>query len=299
VLAALACVAALTGAVPAAAAPDQKITLTVDGRARTATVHLPVPMPDLRKLPLVLAFHGRLGDGAAQEELSHFNQVADQNGFIAVYPDGYQRSWNDGRRDTPSNRDGVRDVAFVRALLHRLEKKYPVDQRRVYALGMSNGGFFAQRLACVLAGRFAAIATVAAVLPKTVAKRCTPGRPMSVLMIMGTKDPLVPYGGGGFGRARLLSAKASARKWRELAGCKRPVVREVPDVRPHDGTSTRILLANHCQGGAVVKLYVVKRGGHTWPGGEQYLPQHAIGLTSRDFNASRTIWSFFAGKHLH
>lgn len=298
--AAIACVAALANGLdsPAEAAGtvDKTIRLTVDGQVRTATVHAPNPLPDLWKVPLVVAFHGRLGDGDAQQKLSHFNQIADAGGFIAVYPDGYKRSWNDGRKDTPSNRDGVRDVKFVRMLLDQLEKDYPVDTRRVYALGMSNGGFFAQRLGCVMAGRFAAIATVASVLPKTMAKRCKPVRPMPVLMIMGTEDPLVPYKGGGFGEAMLLSAKATAKLWRDLAGCGKPTSRRLRDRDPKDHTAVRLLNANKCKRGSAVKLYSVHGGGHTWPGGQQYLPEPTIGRTSRDFDASRTIWTFFSGQ---
>jgi polyhydroxybutyrate depolymerase len=295
-LAALTCVAAVTVAAPAPAtvAKDSTLTLTVDGRERTARVHLPNPMPDIRKVPLVLSFHGLLGDGDSQQALSQFNHVANESGFIAVYPEGYRRSWNDGRRDTPSNQDGVKDVKFVRALLDLLEKTYPVDKSKVFALGMSNGGFFAQRLGCVMASRFAAIATVASVMPKTAAKRCQPAKPLSVLMIMGTADPLVPYKGGRFGRATLLSAKDTAKLWRERARCKKPLQFSLPDTA-QDGTTTKLLVANKCKAGAAVKLYSVQGGGHTWPGGPQYLPEATIGRTSRDFDASRTIWTFFAG----
>lgn len=300
--AALACTAALTVATPAAPAPsiatrDQTVSVTVDGRVRTARVHLPNPLPDLKKVPVVLVFHGQLADADAQQALSQFNHLSNDHGFIAVYPAGYQLSWNDGRKDTPSNRDGVRDVRFVRTLLQHLEQRYPVDRRRVFALGMSSGGFFAQRLGCVMAGRFAAVASVAAVLPRTTAKRCAPTRPLSVLMIMGTADPLVPYRGGPFGRATVLSAKASAKHWRELAQCKRPRTRQLPDYAK-DGTRTRVLTADRCQGGTAVKLFTVHGGGHTWPGGRQYLPEDTIGRTSRDFDAGSSIWAFFAPRRL-
>jgi len=300
--AALACLTSLAVALPPPAAaiptppPDTRISVTVDGRVRTARVHIPKPTPDLKKMPLVLAFHGRLGDGDDQEKITHFNSVADANGFIAVYPDGYQRSWNDGRKTTPSNRDGVRDVEFVRRLLKKLTTSYSVDKRQVYAIGMSNGGFFAQRLGCVMAGKFAAIATVASVMPRALAKTCKPSDPLPVLMVMGTDDPLVPYQGGDFGSGMVLSAKATAKLWRELAHCKKPTSRKLRDRDPKDGTQTRVLTANQCAGDAAVKLYSVHGGGHTWPGGRQYLPKTAIGVTSRDFDASSTIWKFLADK---
>lgn len=292
---ALACTAGLTAAVPAPATVtrDQTVTVTVDGRSRTARVHLPNPLPDLKKVPLVLVFHGQLTDADGQQALSQFNHLANEKGFIAVYPAGYQRSWNDGRKDTPSNRDGVRDVRFVRALLDHLEQRYPVDRRQVFALGMSSGGFFTQRLGCVMPGRFAAVASVAAVLPRTTAKRCKPPVPLSVLIMMGTADPLVPYRGGSFGRAKVLSAKASIKLWRDAATCKRPRLRQLPDYAKQDGTRTRVVTADRCQAGVAVKLFTVQGGGHTWPGGRQYLPERDIGRTSRDFDAGRAIWAFF------
>ena len=294
--AALACIGTLTVATPApgTAARDQTISLSVDGRIRTARVHLPSPRPAVKKVPLVLVFHGQLADADGQQSLSQFNHLSNAKGFIAVYPAGYHRSWNDGRKDTPSNRDGVRDVRFVRALLDHLEERYPVDRRRVFALGMSSGGFFVQRLGCVLTGRFAAVASVAAVLPRTTAKRCQPSEALSVLMIMGRADPLVPYRGGPFGRARLLSTKASAKLWRDAAGCKRPRTRKLPDYAPDDRTRTRVLIADRCRRDAAVKLFTVHGGGHTWPGGRQYLPEDTIGRTSRDFDAGRAIWTFFS-----
>jgi polyhydroxybutyrate depolymerase len=115
-------------------------------------------------------------------------------------------------------------------------------------------------------------------------------------MVMGTDDPLVPYRGGGFGASQVLSAKATARLWRELADCRKPTSRRLPDRDPKDGTAVRLLTARKCTGDAAVKLYSVHGGGHTWPGGRQYLPKTAIGRTSRDFDASATIWLFLADK---
>ncbi|GAA0638901.1 PHB depolymerase family esterase [Sporichthya brevicatena] len=271
------------------AARDEKLTLTVDGRARTATVHVPSKAPGSAGYPVVLAFHGRLGDGAGQERLTHLSDVADEKGFLVVYPDGYRRSWNDGRPDTPANRAGVNDVKFVQHLLDRIESRYRVDTRRIYATGMSNGGFLTQRLGCRLADRIAAIAPVAATLPTKLGSSCRPAKRMPMLMVMGTADPLVPYRGGN----GLLSAPASAARWRALAGCTGTRSTKLPD-RRNDGTRVAVVRGTGCR--AAVKLYTVTGGGHTWPGGRQYLPAATVGRTSKDFDASRTIWSFFAGK---
>lgn len=296
--AALACLGALAPA-PAAAATgrDVRLRIRVDGMTRTALVHVPPQRPGILGRPVVLAFHGRLGDGAAMQRLTHLDTVADNNGFLAVYPDGYQRSWNDGRADTPANAHGIDDVAFVRALLKRLGRDYAVDRERVFATGMSNGAFFTQRLGCELAGTVAAIAPVASVLPRKLAARCEPARPIPVLMIAGTADPLVPYTGGTVkgraGGSTVLSAKASAKRWRALDRCGPPTTGALPDAA-RDGTTVSVLAAARCRGGSAVQLYTVNGGGHTWPGGRQYLPAATIGRTCRDFDASATIWAFFA-----
>lgn len=280
----------MTGQGPAAAAGrDTALSITVDGRVRTALVHVPPQKPGIRGLPLVLAFHGRLGDGAGMRALTGMDAVADENGFLVVYPDGVERSWNDGRTTTPANAAGVDDVAFVRALLAAVQQDFGVDDDRIFATGMSNGGFLTQRLGCELAGTFAAIAPVASTLPRAQARRCDPDRALPVLMIAGTQDTLVPYDGN----ADWLSARASAKRWRQWADCPKPQEKAVPD-RRNDRTSTSVLVAKKCRGGAAVKLFTVEGGGHTWPGGLQYVPRAAVGRTARDFQASRVIWDFFA-----
>jgi polyhydroxybutyrate depolymerase len=276
-------------------------SLTVDGRERTYALHLPPAVTTGTALPLVLVFHGGGGEGKQMPTLTGMNSIADREGFVAAYPDGIDRNWNDGRfsQAITTQRFNLDDVGFVSALIDELATTLPIDRSRVFATGISNGGMFSQRLGCDLADKVAAIAPVAGSLPELLAPGCAPARPMPVLMIHGDADPLVPWNGGpvaGDGnRGRVLSVADTVSRWVALDGCAAtPTIIPLPDRAPNDGTTTSDEVYSSCRAGAQVELYAVANGGHTWPGGFQYLPERIIGKTSRDFDASETIWSFFA-----
>jgi polyhydroxybutyrate depolymerase len=274
-------------------------SITVDGLARTYWLHLPPARTSVGPLPLVLAFHGAGGQGPSMAGLTGFNALADQHGFVVAYPDGIDRHWNDGR---PGNRPGpgaqYDDVAFVRALIDHLAATLPIDRARVYATGMSNGAIFSQRLACDLPDQIAAIGAVTGSLAEALEPACTPSRPVPVLMIMGEADPFVPWNGGvvkGLGYGPVLSVPDTIAHWVAHNGCDAtPTITQEPDRAPNDGTTVRRESYTNCHTGADVTLYAVVNGGHTWPGGVQYLPESTIGKTSRDIDATTIIWDFFA-----
>lgn len=267
-------------------------SMEFDGRTRTYRIHIPpayAKRDDRKSVPLVLAFHGRFGSGKSQEKLSGMDEVADREGFIVVYPDGIQRSWNAGTGAGPAERDHVDDVGFVSALIDALSHEYDVDRGRVYATGMSNGAIFTHRLGCELAGKIAAIAPVAGTIAPKVAAHCRPERPVAVIEIHGTADPWLSWDGkikDSNGRAE--SVLATIKHWVEIDGCK-----SKPEVTDLSGGVIRETYAP-CNDGAEVVLYKIEGGGHTWPDGYQYLPAFMIGKTNRSINASRVIWDFFA-----
>jgi polyhydroxybutyrate depolymerase len=276
------------------------------GIARTYRIHVPAPARR-GPMPLVLALHGGGGDASAMLRLTlgNLNRAADREGFLVVYPDGVERHWNDGRglQWYRAHRENVDDVGFLAALITNLPQRYPVDARRVYATGISNGGLMSFRLARELAGRIAAIAPVAASMSEPLMQMREPSRPISVLMIAGTKDPLVPWEGGeiGFANARqkngrVISVPESAKYWATANHCAlTPVTAIEPDRDPNDGTRVRRVSYSPCRDGTEVIVYAVEGGGHTWPGGQQYLPARFVGRTSRDIDANEVIWSFFKG----
>jgi polyhydroxybutyrate depolymerase len=198
----------------------------------------------------------------------------------------------------------VDDVGFLAALVDHLAEHLPIDRTRVYVTGISNGGLMSFRLAREAATVVAAIAPVAISMSDQIARMRPPARAVPVLMMPGVEDPLVPYGGGeigfaaarGQGRAgngRVLSVAETTRYWVDHNGCAAtPAVTMEPDRDPRDGTRVRRDVYGSCRDQTEVALYAVEGGGHTWPGGLQYLPERLIGRTSRDIDANDVIWTF-------
>lgn len=270
-------------------AGDWDDAIDVQDRFRTFHVHVPSTYDAARPAPLVLAFHGRGGSGKGMVALTGFNRLADARGFIVVYPDGVNGSWNDGRPAMPATAQGVDDVEFVRQLLGELRGRLNVDPHRIYATGMSNGGVFAQRLAGALAPTIAAVAPVAGLLDRAVPLPSALPAPVSVILVHGTSDPVVPWGGGAVGSG--LSATATAAAWAALNGCPGAARASVePERAPRDGTRVRREVWAPCRHGSEVILYAIEGGGHTWPGGPTLAPN--FGHTSRQLDASAAIVDF-------
>jgi polyhydroxybutyrate depolymerase len=270
--------------------------LVSGGRERTYLIQRP-SHDDGKPRALVLALHGRLGTGAAQEKLTGMSALAEREGFVLVYPDGISRSWADARKVTPAFKAGVDDVAFLSELIDSLVKSERIDPHRVFVAGISNGGMMSHTLGCRLADKVAAVAPVAAPMPAALAADCTPASPVAVLMIDGTEDPLVPYAGGSVKSdvgGEVVSADASLAAWAKINRCTGSLPNEsLPDLDPKDGTTVTRMRRTGCAGGVEVVLDSIKGGGHTWPGGMQYLPERFVGRTSRDLDANQAIWDFF------
>jgi polyhydroxybutyrate depolymerase len=274
---------------------DVTETLEFGGLTRSYTLHLP-PSTTSAPLPLVLAFHGGGGTAAQMEQLTRFDDLADKEGLLVVYPQGVSNQWA-GARDsaTPDTRQ-VDDVGFVRALLDDLKRLIAYDAARVYATGVSNGGFFVARLGCEAADRIAAIGVIAATVVAPEAERCAPARHISVVAMHGTDDTIIPAAGGASIEANggyILSVADAARVWARVDGCAAlPDVAYEPD-SADDGTRVRRETYFGCADGAAVVFYIVEGGGHTWPGGPSYTSGTAIQRSTHDIDATIVLWRFF------
>jgi len=273
------------------------------GLERTYHIHIPASYDKANPIPLLIVLHGGGGTGAGMVKLTQggFDKLSDKEGFIVVYPDGIEKHWNDGRENLSyrAYREKIDDVGFISALIDHLAKEYNIDIKRVYATGISNGAIMSYRLGCELSGKIAAIAPVAGSMPENMPSQCSPSTSLSALIISNTADPLVPWGGGEirFGLrkfGKVLSVPETAKFWSIHNQCSSPpsIIWE-PDRDPKDGTRVRKELYNQCRESTEVVLYVIEGGGHTWPGGLQYLPEWIIGKTSRDIDANEVIWVFF------
>jgi polyhydroxybutyrate depolymerase len=257
---------------------DSMWTVHFGGVDRPLGVHVPATYDGRTPTPVVFNFHGYTSNGDQQAWLSNMIQKSDQAGFIAVHPNGIGNSWNAGVCCGQAAQTMVDDVGYVNRLLDIIAGQLCIDPKRVFATGLSNGGFLSHRLACESAGRFAAIAPVAGVMGIPM---CKPSRAVPVLGFHGTADAIVPYGGSvllGF-----PPAPDTYAGWAMRDGC---------------GTSTKEtfrMADSHCStwlscpGTMEVTFCTVDGGGHTWPGG-QPLP---TGYTTMNIIATDVMWDFF------
>jgi polyhydroxybutyrate depolymerase len=295
-------IAAFVAALAAASAASAD-TIDIDGVKRSYTVQLPAK----RLVPLVVVLHGKTQRGADMMTRTAWPQVAKREGFAVVFPDGLNHAWADARTKAgPALRGppaGTDDVAFIAKLVEKLVANGTADPRRVYVTGISNGGAMAMTLVCARADLFAAGASVSMNLTDEAAVTCHPSRPLPMLLMNGTADPLVPYEGGRgssyYAADGFWSTDETLAFWRKLNGCEtdNSDMTDLPDRAPADqSTVTRI--SSRCPGGHDVVLYRINQGGHRMPGfsPDARFPKVAaslLGSQNGDIDAAETIWTFF------
>jgi polyhydroxybutyrate depolymerase len=295
-------IAAFVAALAATSAASAD-TIDIDGVKRSYTVQLPTK----RLVPLVVVLHGKTQRGADMMTRTAWPQVAKREGFAVVFPDGLNHAWADARTKAgPALRGppaGTDDVAFIAKLVEKLVASGTADPRRVYVTGISNGGAMAMTLVCARADLFAAGASVSMNLTDETAVTCHPSRPLPMLLMNGTADPLVPYEGGRgssyYAADGFWSTDETLAFWRKLNGCEtdNADATDLPDRAPADqSTVTRI--SSRCPGGHDVVLYRINQGGHRMPGfsPDARFPKVAaslLGSQNGDIDAAETIWTFF------
>jgi polyhydroxybutyrate depolymerase len=256
------------------------------GETREYLLYVPKSYDRRTPAPLVISMHGAGLWGASQKETSRWNELADKKGFIVVYPSGVGgkgvRIW----RAEPG--PGLaKDVRFISELIDTLKAAYNIDSSRIYANGLSNGGGMSFALSCTLPDRIAAVGMVAAAqtLPWS---SCTDSHPVPMIAFHGTADPEIPYNGGSswISPRPFPNVPRWVAKWARRNRCEADPVESVvvADVTRRAYTS--------CADDAVVVLYTIEGGGHTWPGGAP-LPEWFVGRTSQSIDATSLMWAFF------
>ena len=226
-------------------------------------------------------------------------EIADRKNFILIYPNALKKSWNDGRGEVAAEVD---DEGFVEKLLEEFKNRYKIDNKRVYATGLSNGGLFVFRLACNKKNIFAAIAPVAANMGRNLSAECRLSKTISIINIVGTDDKIIPMEGGevkGVFRLKklgpILSSNETMNFWILKNKCiPQPKIDRVRDNDKKDETHAVLERYEGCEGGAEIHRWVIGDGGHTWPSG---FPKGKLnGKVSQEIKASEEIWDFFS-KH--
>ncbi len=274
-----------------------------DGLHRTYSLFTPERLKG-KAVPVLFVLHGGGGSGKQIHKSLSYDDYARRNGFIVVYPDGLERHWNDGRRDsqTPFFRKVTPDdVGFLRAIAGKLITEGRADAGRIMVTGVSNGGMMTQRLLCEASDLFRAGASIIAGLPADL-RPCRPEYPRPILLINGDTDPLMPWSGGGVGfrqvRGTVLSGPKTFALWQRAIGCSGNVISTPMANRRKDDRSHPVLLrATHCAPGTKVQMVRIYGGGHNVPdvskkGRRGKFRKKLLGQTNMDFNAQKMIVRF-------
>jgi polyhydroxybutyrate depolymerase len=261
---------------------------TLGGRERTFIEYVPKALKP--GAPLLFVLHPSGGDAAGMRRYSgyEFDELADKYGFLVVYPDGFDNTWNDCRRGSPfaSKQLKIDDAGFIKSLLDHEVTAHAVDRKRVFAAGWSNGAQLAYRLALEYPDDFAGVAAISASVPVKENLDCGQAdKPVPVMIVNGTADPINPFRGGmvNLGGAKLgnvLSSEDTAKYWAGLSG-----VTAAPQIAtlPHKAGPTSVERMTWVKDGApVVILYSVQSGGHAMP------------LAGEDLDSPVAIWDFFS-----
>jgi polyhydroxybutyrate depolymerase len=288
-------------ALGASAASAEQID--IGGVTRTFTAQL----PDNRPAPLVIVLHGNMQTGADMASRTSWPGIAKREGIGVVFPDGLNRAWADLRpnkkRAGRAPPQGTDDGGFIVALVEKFIADGTADPKRIYVTGVSNGGAMTLTMICARADLFAAAASVIINLTDESANACHPSRPVPMLMMNGTADPLIPYQGGRgtsrFAVPGFWSTPQTLAFWRRANGCE-PQDAGVIDLDDSDNAdqTTVTLIASRCPQGRDVVLYRVNDGGHRMPGSfpDARFPRLVnalLGPQNRDIDGAETIWAFF------
>lgn len=274
-------------------------SLQHDGAVRGYELFVPPSYDGSSALPLVLVLHGRSGSGERMAHLTGFDTRAAEHHFLVAYPDSLDDHWN-YLHGIPGARDGPDDIDFLYRLIDAIGRDYRVDRERLFAVGLSNGGFMAQRLACEPDSGIAAFASVAASGYGAMPATCEARKPIDALYLHGTADRLMPWKGqsvtddSGARQVVTLPVSDSMKFWSRINRCDPELeTRDLPRSGRSPETRVRIYTARSCGDGAKVSLYAIVGGGHNWPGRDGLIPPNIAGHVNLDFHATDAIWSFF------
>jgi polyhydroxybutyrate depolymerase len=278
------------------------------GRERTWLTYQPAQLAEPAPVVFLLPGSGQSAEALRLFTAYRFDELADQDGVLVVYAEAWEEGgvmgpeWNECRKNTPlpAHFENVDDVGYLLWLLGEIADRYTIDRERVYVAGVSDGGQMAYRLATEHPDRFAALAVVVAQQAAPENSNClAPRGPVSLLVMNGTQDPIIPYDGGiasfyGFGAAgEVQSMEGTLAHWKTVNGIEGEGTSEMlPDLDPNDGSRVRVQRFRSQAGERIVAYHVIG-GGHSIPGGYRGAPEFLLGRVNRDLSGADAIWEFF------
>jgi len=290
--------------------------ISVSGVQRTYDYYIPSGLGS-QTVPLIILLHGGLGNAESMTgedgspaPFKIWMDIAESDKLVLIFPEGLERpngetGWNDCRGDA-TNHSTVDDVAFITELIQQFRSSFSIDPDRIYASGVSNGGFMSLRLALELSDQIAAVGVISAGMPAV--SQCGDAvRPTSVLFMNGTADPLVPYLGGTIGnpadgRGTVQSTPDSVQYWIGFNQTLQVApASDFPDSDTTDGSTARRFRYFDGLEQAEVVLYEISGGGHGEPSIlERYPPlaELILGRQNHDIEMAREVWEFLKDKRL-
>jgi polyhydroxybutyrate depolymerase len=269
---------------------------------RCYLLHVPARYDPAQSLPLVVVLHGLASNGETIQKVTGWDETADRESLIVVYPDGtfYPLRWN-----ANSNMNlVVDDVQFLRELVAQISMMVSVDPKRVYVNGFSNGATMSIVMGCQAADMVAAIGLVdPGILTEETLEGCSPARAVPGIEFVGTG------GVGMMGRGETdrphreftpflgwllkidsnyeaLPLRAWGERWAALNGCA-PLAEQL-----QVGDSVKRARYRNCQRDGEVVVYTLEGMGHQWPGGKPW-PSWLMGASNGEINATKEMWAFF------
>ena len=262
-------------------------TIIHDGIIRTYKLYIPSIYNGNTAVPLLFNFHGYTSNSNEQMFYGDFRTIADTANFLVVHPQGTLDNTNTTHFNVGWGGSSVDDVGFTEALIDSLSAAYSIDQNRIYAVGMSNGGFMSFQLACDLSNKIAAVGSVTGSMTPSTLGDCNASHPMPIIQIHGTTDPTVPYNGSAGWTASITNV---LNHWATFNNCSPvPTVVNVPNTNTIDGSTVEKYTYENGDNCSEVVHYKVTNGQHTWPGSI-----FNFAGTNYDINASVEIWNFLS-----
>jgi polyhydroxybutyrate depolymerase len=274
---------------------------------RTFTYYVPKKFIEKPK-PIVFVLHGGGGSGEGMIYLTRISELAEKDGFIVVFPNGIENRWNDGRgilRYT-TDKQNTNDVKFFRLLVTYFQATQKIDLQRIHVVGLSNGGFMAQRLLCEASDLFASGFSVAATTSQFLSKECVLNEPVSLGFIFGKRDDIIPYNGGTIlipSSPEPNSAKVPAGEslsfldsldiWKNRLKCELEEKKYIDSIKKKYPKDILKYSYKNCLNNVMLDGYLIESGGHFWPHGFFYENNKRYGYLTHDLDASNIIIDFF------